>query len=59
MPRGRRKRLSRSSDDVRLLRSLAGRETAARIARKLKRTVLAVRFKAHVHRISLALRNTH
>jgi hypothetical protein len=58
MSRGARKRLFWSSDDVRLLRSLAGRETAARIARKLRRTVLAVRFKAHVHQISLALRKT-
>jgi hypothetical protein len=42
---------------MKLLRSLAGRERAARIARKLKRSVLAVRFKAHTHRISLALKH--
>jgi hypothetical protein len=56
MPQPRRKRIFWSRVDLKLLRNLAGRESAVRIARKLKRTVLAVRFKAHAHRISLALR---
>jgi hypothetical protein len=58
MPRSRRKRIIWSTTDLRLLRNLAGRESAARIARKLKRTVQAVRFKAHMHRISLALKRS-
>ncbi|HKD52896.1 MAG TPA: hypothetical protein VKB72_01645 [Steroidobacteraceae bacterium] len=56
MPRSRRKRIVWSAADLKLLRNLAGRQSAARIARKLKRTVQAVRFKAHMNRISLALR---
>ncbi len=56
MPRSRVKRVFWSNADLKELRRLAGRESAARIARKLKRTLLAVRFKAHSHRISLALR---
>jgi hypothetical protein len=58
MPRPRRKRIVWSNADLRLLRTLAGRESAGRIARKLKRTVQAVRFKAHVNRISLALKRS-
>jgi len=58
MPRSRRKRIVWSTADLKLLRALAGRESAARIARKLKRTVQAVRFKAHVNRISLALKGS-
>jgi len=58
MPRPRRKRIVWSTSDLRLLRILAGRESAARIARKLKRSVSAVRFKAHANRISLALKRS-
>ena len=58
MPRPRRKRIVWSTTDLKLLRNLAGRESAARIAGKLKRTVQAVRFKAHMHRISLALKRS-
>jgi hypothetical protein len=58
MPRIRRKRVIWTSADLKLLRTLAGRESAARIARKLKRTVQAVRFKAHANRISLAMRRS-
>jgi len=58
MPRSRRKRIVWSTTDLKLLRSLAGRESAARIARKLRRTVQAVRYKAHVNRISLALKRS-
>jgi hypothetical protein len=53
----RRKKIHWTREDVKVLRSLAGRHTAARIARKLKRTVLAVRFKTYTHRISLALKH--
>jgi len=58
MPRPRRKRIVWSTADLKLLRILAGRESAARIARRLKRTIQAVRFKAHVNRISLALKRS-
>ena len=58
MPHPRRKRIIWSSADLKLLRNLAGRDSAARIARKLKRTVQAVRFKAHANRISLALKRS-
>ena len=58
MPRSRRKRIVWSAADLKLLRNLAGRQSAARIARKLKRTVQAVRFKAHMNRISLALKRS-
>ncbi len=58
MPRPRRKRIIWSNAELKLLRALAGRERTARIARKLKRTVQAVRFKAHANRISLALKRS-
>jgi hypothetical protein len=58
MPRARRKRIAWSTADLKLMRTLAGRESAARIARKLKRTVQAARFKAHANRISLALKRS-
>jgi hypothetical protein len=56
MPRVRSKRAFWTSQDLKLLRKLAGRQSAARIARQLRRSVLAVRFKAHVKGISLALK---
>jgi hypothetical protein len=56
MPRTRRRRTFWSVKDMKLLRRMAGRKSAARIARRLKRTLLAVRFKAHTYQISLALR---
>lgn len=43
-------------EDVKLLRSLAGKKSAKIIARTLKRTELAVRFKAHTNGIRLALK---
>jgi hypothetical protein len=58
MVRARRKRIAWSTADLKLMRTLAGRESAARIARKLKRTIQAVRFKAHANRISLALKRS-
>jgi hypothetical protein len=56
MPRARRKRTFWTTQDLKLLRSLAGRHSVTRIANRLKRTVLAVRFKAHVTGVSLAPR---
>lgn len=58
MPRARRTRILWSRSDLKLLRSLAGRKSASRIARALRRTEQAVRFKAHKHRISLAVRGS-
>jgi hypothetical protein len=40
----------------RQLRKLSGRTSVARIARELKRSEAAVRYKAHTLRISLALK---
>jgi hypothetical protein len=54
MPPARRKRVFWTSKDLKLLRKLAGRRGAAQIARQLRRSVLAVRFKAHKAGISLA-----
>jgi hypothetical protein len=54
MARARRKRVFWTSKDLKLLRKLAGRQTAVRIAKQLSRSVLAVRFKAHKAGISLA-----
>jgi len=45
-----------SSTDVKQLRRLAGRQSVARIARTLKRSVAAVRIKAHTKWIRLAMR---
>jgi len=56
MARARRKRTLWTAQDVKLLRKLAGRHSVARIANRLKRTVLAVRFKAHATGVSLAYR---
>ena len=56
MPRPRRKRILWTSSDIKLLRSLAGRESVSRIARRLKRSEAAVRFKAWEKRIPLAMR---
>ena len=56
MPRARRKPTFWTAQDLRTLRKLAGRTSTARIARQLRRTVLAVRFKAHTRGISLALK---
>lgn len=56
MPPARRKRVFWTSKDLKLLRKLAGRRSAARIAKQLKRSVLAVRFKAHKAGVSLAFK---
>jgi len=56
MARARTKRTPWTAQDLKLLRTLAGRLSTARLAKRLKRTVLAVRFKAHTKSISLAQR---
>lgn len=43
--------------DLKVLRKLARREPVRRIAKQLKRSEAAVRFKAHTLRMSLALRS--
>jgi hypothetical protein len=54
MPRVvRRKRILWTSKDVKLMKSLAGDKTVAQIARQLKRSAAAVRFKAHTIGLSL------
>lgn len=55
----KRRRIARrpwSSADLKLLRSLAGKKSVTAIARALKRTEAAVRFKAHMKRIPLAMK---
>jgi hypothetical protein len=42
--------------DVKVLRNLAGRKSVKAIGRVLKRSEPAVRFKAHVKRIRLAMK---
>lgn len=42
--------------DIKRLRTLAGTKNIKAIARTLKRTEAAIRFKAHIKRISLALK---
>lgn len=50
------KRINWSAADVKLLKSQARRLPAARIARELKRSEAAVRYKAQSLGVSLALR---
>jgi len=56
MPRARRKRVLWTSDELKTLRKLAGRQNVSRIARQLKRSEAAVRFKAWQKRIKLAVK---
>lgn len=56
MPRPGRKRNVWTSADLKLLRKLAGRQSARHIARQLKRTEGAVRHKASIKRIRLRLK---
>lgn len=56
MPRQKKKRTPWTAADLKLLRRLAGRQTVKRIARDLKRTEAAVRYKAFTHGISVAAR---
>jgi hypothetical protein len=57
MPRAKAKRTLWTTADLKLLRKLAGRVSAQRIARQLKRTEAAVRYKASTKRIRLGLPN--
>jgi hypothetical protein len=56
MPRPRRKRVLWTAAELKTLRKLAGRQGVRRIARQLKRSEAAVRFKAWQKRIKLAVR---
>jgi len=56
MTRARRKRILWSTAELKLLRDLAGRESARRIARGLERSLQCERCASGRNRISLALR---
>ena len=57
MPRTtRRKRILWTTDELKTLRKLAGKEGVRKIARQLKRSEAAVRFKAWQKRIKLAVK---
>ena len=60
MPRARkktaRKRVLWTTADVKFLRKSAGRQAVAQIARQLRRSEAAVRYKATMLKISLALK---
>lgn len=51
----RRKRVDWSAADVKALKANAGKKSAAQIGKVLKRSVAAVRFKAHMLKVSLAM----
>jgi hypothetical protein len=53
----RRKRILWTAGDVRLLKTSARRQPVSKIARQLRRSVAAVRYKATTLKISLAFRN--
>jgi len=53
----RRKRILWTAGDVRLLKTSARRHPVSKIARQLRRSEAAVRYKATTLKISLALRN--
>lgn len=56
MPRPRRKRVLWTAAELKQLRQLAGKRSVRQIARQLKRSEAAVRFKAWQKRIKLAVR---
>ena len=60
MPRARkktaRKRVLWTTADVKLMRKSAGRQPVSQIARQLRRSEAAVRYKATMLKVSLALR---
>jgi hypothetical protein len=57
MPRTtRRKRILWTADELKTLRKLAGKDGVRKIARQLKRSEAAVRFKAWQKRIKLAVK---
>ena len=51
------KRILWTAADEKKLRRLSGRTSAARIAKELRRTEAAVRYKAHITSVSLAQRS--
>ena len=55
MPRMRRKRVLWTSTDVKVLKQLAGKQSGKQIARRLKRSEAAVRFKAWQMKLSLGV----
>lgn len=55
--KARWKRILWTAADVRLLKTQARRQPVAKIARQLRRSEAAVRYKATTLKISLALRN--
>jgi hypothetical protein len=55
--KARWKRILWTAADVRLLKTQARRQPVAKIARQLKRSEAAVRYKATTLKISLALRH--
>ncbi len=57
MSRNKKKRTRWTTAELKLLHKLAGRVSTDRIARQLKRTEPAVRFKASTHRIRLRLKH--
>ena len=54
--RKKTKRKVWTAADVKLMRSLAGKKSVKAIARVLKRSEAAVRFKAHTKRVRLAMK---
>lgn len=59
MPRTtRRKRILWTSDELKLLKKLAGKESVRKISRQLKRSEAAIRFKAWQKRITLAAKKS-
>lgn len=58
MPPSKKKRIRKlwTSTELKELKALAGRLSLSAIARRLRRTELAVRWKATQRRISLAMR---
>jgi hypothetical protein len=56
MPRTRRKRVLWTSAELKTLKQMAGKQGVRRIARQLKRSEAAVRFKAWQKRIKLAVK---
>ena len=56
MARSRRKRVLWTAAELKVLKKLAGKQGVRRIARQLKRSEAAVRFKAWQKRIKLAVR---
>ena len=56
MARARRKRILWTPAELKTLKKLAGKQGVRKIARQLKRSEAAVRFKAWQKRIKLALK---